>query len=675
MSDSAARKLLALLDTACPGLEGVAASIEAGDEQGAVKALVSHFRSRTAPHYLFDRKSAVFLNDPTVLEDAEKTLRHYIYGYQFDGPIVWDFNPTAATSRDNEWTWSLSRTIYWQPLARAYAMTGDGKYVREFTAQLKSFYAAWPAEAHIKNEEFEIKTPFPGHAWRPIEAAIRIYTAWLPCMEIFRESPDFDEDAWVTFLLSVHDHGALLLDHYSNHNRSSNWLSMECSALLEIAVMFPEFKLSGVWKKAGYQRVMHEIPYCFDQDGVHMERTPVYHMVASIAFLQAVTLCRLNAIPVPDYAMAMLEKTAEFLLRIVKPDFRTPMIGDADREDLRARRADTSIYEGMNLSFFTDDLNEIRAYFRWMHNLTGRDDFLFLATGGKEGTAPAINDSKLNESGYYITRTGFGEDEDYMLLDMVKLERGEKSSHSHNDSGHIELMLKGEDILIDCGRYIYNSSCWKDWRHYFLSAAAHNTLFIDDHEMGTVPGVTRVRGTRGFCHEFTVSGRYRLIDISHNGYVYRSDPVFHRRQAVLVPEESICAVIDYVTGPGLESHDIRFYWNYASDGGKIDEGRVSYTTPKGVSYGFTAASSNGGWSIVMLTGSEEPKGGWASFGYPVRVPVSQAVVSQMTSAPFVMVSVIAPLGMDVRISVTMDGASITAGNTVIDASCEGVNVR
>jgi hypothetical protein len=38
------------------------------------------------------------------------------------------------------------------------------------------------------------------------------------------------------------------------------------------------------------------------------------------------------------------------------------MIGDADRNDLLARRSDTAIYEGMNLSFDPLDLNEMRAF-------------------------------------------------------------------------------------------------------------------------------------------------------------------------------------------------------------------------------------------------------------------------------------------------------------------------
>ena len=623
-----------------------------------VHEIVEHFRTRKGPVYLFNKEEADFINDQSIIDDAEKVMNHYVFGHQFDGPIVWDYNPTAETSRDNEWTWSLYRTIFWQQLARAYAITGDDRYVKEFTEQLKGFYETWPAEKHIQNTEFEVRVPFPGHAWRTIESGIRIYTTWLPVMEIFRRSPAFDDETWTVFLSSIHDHATFLMGHYSNHNTSSNWLSMESSALLQMGIMFPEMKDSASWRETGYRRVMHEIAYCFDEDGIHMERTPVYHLVASIAFLQAVELCRLNNIGIPPYAMTVLERSADFIYRIVKPDFTTPMLGDADRENLLTRRSDTSIYEGMNLSFFTDDLNEMRAYFKHMAKLFNRPDFLYLATGGKEGKPSDENHSAFREAGIYTMRGGFG-DEDYVLTQMVKLERGEKSTHSHNDTAHVELMLRGEDILIDCGRYIYNTSIWKDWRHYFTSAVSHNTLYVDDHTMGEVPEVTRVRGVRGVCHQFTDDDRFFIIDISHNGYAFMDDPVFHRRHIVLAKKMHAEFIIDWITGEGKSDHDMRLYWNFARPGVFKDGNDYIYQTQRGRKYRFIF-SSDQDWHDDLYEGSENPKGGWASFGYPVRVPVSQVVLSRVGKAPASMAQAVVPDGalVDMRCS---DGSFVIKG--------------
>ena len=162
-----------IIDFQYPGLEKAAESAANCDKTQALHAIAEHFRTREKPVYLFNRNTASFASVSEIIEEAERTMRHFIFGYQFEGPIKWDFNPTLETSKDNEWTWSLWRHIYWQPLARAYALTGDEKYVKEFGAQLRSFYESCPAAAHIASPD-EIKTPFPGQPWRNIETATRI---------------------------------------------------------------------------------------------------------------------------------------------------------------------------------------------------------------------------------------------------------------------------------------------------------------------------------------------------------------------------------------------------------------------------------------------------------------------------------------------------------------------
>lgn len=62
------------------------------------------------------------------------------------------------------------------------------------------------------------------------------------------------------------------MTHYSNHKKSSNWLTMESGTLLECGILFPEIKSD--WFMTGYRRVMQEVKYSFDNDGIHMERTP-----------------------------------------------------------------------------------------------------------------------------------------------------------------------------------------------------------------------------------------------------------------------------------------------------------------------------------------------------------------------------------------------------------------
>ncbi|MGN0906272.1 MAG: heparinase II/III family protein [Bullifex sp.] len=646
-------KLIPLLDTGNPSLKAL------GELTG--EKLVSYYRDRKNPVYLFSIHDAEKLEDDEIIADAEKVMNHDIFGHKFNGPIDWMFNPTTETSRDNEWSWSLFRTIYWQPLARAYALTKDEKYTREFLAQMHSFREAWPADEFIKDFTFVPKQPFPGTAWRTIETGIRVYTTWLPVFEIFRHSDVWTAEDLSSFLLGIRDHALFLMGHYSNHDRSSNWLSMETSALLQIAIMFPEFKESKEWFDTAYGRVMHEVRFCFSDNGVHMEKTPIYHMVASIAFAQALVMCRNNGIYVPDYAWEVIRRSALYICSLIKPDLSTPMIGDADRDDLTARKADTSVYEGMNLSFFPEDLNELRAYMKWMHELFGDEEFLWFATLRKEGKAPLVNDYKYSEEGIYVMRTGWDDRADYLCTHSTQLELGERSTHSHNDSMHAEVTLKGEDILVDSGRYIYRSSVWKDWRAYFCSALAHNTLYVDDHELGEIKGVDRRRNVRCLCHFFGERAGLKIIDLSHNGYAYLPDPVFPRRKLIMVPG-SVAVLIDYVDGPAKENHDFRLMYNFNTTDVKLTDKHIDYVSKNGVPFELDFVSSVP-FDSSFLCGSEDPKGGWISYGYPVRERAGQVTMAYGGKAPFMAATVIKSKGDDAKVTLE--------GEAVIIETCNG----
>ena len=71
--------------------------------------------------------------------------------------------------------------------------------------------------------------------------------------------------------------------------------------------------------------------------------------------------------------------------------------------------------------------------------------------------------------------------DDLKLLEEVKREQGRiKLTEPVTCCPVVEddlpalLQIAGEDILLDGGRYIYNQSIWKNWRHYFTGALAHN---------------------------------------------------------------------------------------------------------------------------------------------------------------------------------------------------------
>ena len=630
MNNSNVETLLSLLDATRPELKPVIAAKNAGNAVGALGKLVEHFRIRRAPTYLFNESDIARFNDHTVIDEADRVCDHEIFGHPFGEKIDWYYNATEETTRDSEWTWSLVRHNFWIPLARAYALTQDEKYARAFVSQLKSFCAAWPVQPHMNATTANMS--FPGDAWRTIEAAIRIYTAWLPAMVYFQKSPSWDDEGWLAFLLAICDHAEYLYVHYSNHTRCGNWLTMECSALFQMGVLFPEFKRAADWQNLGYQRFCHEVRYQFDADGVHIERTPVYHLVSVLAFLQAYRIAVLNHIPVPPYMLPILERSADFLLKLVKPDFTLPMIGDADRESLTNRKADESVFEGMNLTTDPVDLNEVRAFFATMAELTGREDFAYFASGRKKGSAPDQCNFSLTDSGFFVFRTGWGEKDSYFLVTGTQVERGSNAAHSHSDAGHLELQVEGEDVLVDTGRYLYGNCGLLDWWEYFQSTRAHNTVEVDNSRMGGVPDTAfEVRCLRTFCHRIKSSELFDLIEVSHNGYAFLPNPVFHLRRVIYF-KPGLWLIDDILTGLG--DHEYRLCFNFAPGNLAVVDGDASTYCYTGKNVRMICLPLlKQGLSTEMLEGNLDPKGGWISFAYSEKVPTPQLIYKKHGTTP------------------------------------------
>ncbi len=610
-------KFWSRLDKEHPAVKDAFTLKQADREQEALHHLAAYFRGRHNPVYLFSEKEADMFQDKEVLREADAVCDGWILGHHFERNIDWKFNATENTTRDSEWLWSLSRHQWWIVLGRAYRQTKDEKYAREAISQLKSFRKDWPMVPFLKENTANMS--FPGDAWRSIEAAIRIYTVWLPLYYYFRDSSSWDVEGWISYVNGIHDHAIFLSSHLTHYTRCPNWMAMESSALFQIGLFFPELKNSTQWKNTGWQNICQESCYQFDQDGIHAERTPVYHLVSLIAVYQAWELARLHNIEAPPYMLATVERGTNFLMGLLKPDLSLPMIGDADRITLTGRRADTSVFEGMNLTTDPFDLNELRAHFRKAASHCRRNDFLYFASARKQGKSPQQLDYLLPEAGFLTARSGWNADDSYLLFTGVQLERGSNCAHSHRDAGHVEYMCRGEDVLIDTGRYLYGNCGQLGWWQYFASTQAHNTVGVDGFPMGHVPeqsgsatGFSLIRNIRTMVHQTLSTPDYFAADLSHNGYSFLSQPVFHQRRVLFFRKTGALLIEDRLTGSG--EHDIDLYFNFAP-GNLIPDSRDKqvYHYRRGTLEDMVCRPlMNRGLTSRIRQGSENPKAGWVS---------------------------------------------------------------
>jgi uncharacterized heparinase superfamily protein len=130
--------------------------------------------------------------------------------------------------------------------------------------------------------------------------------------------------------------------------------------------------------------------------------------------------------------------------------------------------------------------------------------------------------------------------------------------HGHADALSIELRIDGRELLVDTGTFTYGGS--SDWRAYFRSTRAHNTLRIDDADQSRQ--LTAFQWDNPFTAELTRSevredGSVVLL-ACHDGYA--SSHITHWRLLLIVPGE-LLIIRDFVHGNG--AHDIELNWHFA----------------------------------------------------------------------------------------------------------------
>jgi hypothetical protein len=210
------------------------------------------------------------------------------------------------------------------------------------------------------------------------------------------------------------------------------------------------------------------------RDGVQCELSTDYHHLVLKNYLCVRRLARLNHLSVPAEMDERLQRALEFSMHVHKPDGIVPSLSDGD-----ARSYLELLRQG--------------------HELYGREDMLYVATQGDHGSAPRQRAQGFSESGYYVLRSGWGEnarsyrDEHYLVFDCGPLGAG---NHGHLDCLSFELAAHGRSLVVDPGRYTYSEAGETNWRVRFRGTAYHNTVTVDGRNQTAYAPKPVKEGTR-----------------------------------------------------------------------------------------------------------------------------------------------------------------------------------
>ena len=341
----------------------------------------------------------------------------------------------------------------------------------------------------------------------------------------------------------------------------------EAAALYIAGLVFRDGKQPAVWFRQGATLLAEAAEKQVLDDGVYGELSSCYHCYALDFFLQATVLAKQNGLCFPEPVPHRVQGMLQFLMHLTRPDGTLPALGDDDGGRALAldKRDYRSFQDGLCLGAILyrrgDFKHQAGAFCEealWMLGKDAWDSYRQL-----ESREPADTQAYFSSAGYLVQRSGWGPFASHLVFDCGGLGML-TGGHAHADALSLTLFSGDRELLVDPGTFVYN--CAPEWRNYFRSTRAHNTVAIDGRDQaeqgGTFHWKTSI-GSRG-ARTITPPG-IEYAEGEHDGYRRMPQGVIHRRRLLYVPPESWIVADDFRGGG---EHTFDFHYHFPPDDGE-----------------------------------------------------------------------------------------------------------
>jgi hypothetical protein len=531
----------------------------------------------------------------------------------------------AVDNTDGKVPYELSRFQHLPTLGKAYWITGDGKYSKEFVDEIEDWIVNNP--------------PQYGVNWTcSMDIAIRAVN-WIWGYYFFKDSPEVNDKFIVKLLNNLLIHGRHIRTNLERPSRlktfgitllqgkpiisilRSDWRGINgnhylsnLAGLIYIGMFFSMFVKGRKWLNFAINEIMEEMAVQVYPDGVYYEGSISYHRLATEIFLSTTLLCLKNGISFPNCYMERLEKMIEFVMYYTKPDGTAPQIGDNDDGRLHIlsnycnwNRVDHRYLLSIGAVLFNrPDFKEAAGRFHeeafWLMGEEGKKKFDDL---------PQQNGSIVSKDfphgGYFIMRSN----NNYLIVDCIQAGFRARSGHMHNSRLSFELFARDKSFIIDPGTYTYTAE--KEMRNLFRSTKYHNTVVVDgeeqnsfnENELFSLECNANIK-----INKWEVTTEYDMLDAEHSGYMRLCNPIIHRRQVLSNKKEGYWVIKDILSGQGPHQFDL--YFHFAPFEIEIDSEfpLVVKTRTEGVNLVIIPLETEG---VAM-----QIERGWISYRYGVK---------------------------------------------------------
>jgi hypothetical protein len=509
--------------------------------------------------------------------------------------------------------WELNRHQYLCVVALAYAISGDRRFAELVCTQLE----AWVRE----------NPTLKGVNWHSsLELGVRLLS-WVWIERLLRGSDEHGQlfgDNGVLWS-PVYWHQWMIRRQLSRGSSSNNHLTGELVWLFVASTVWPYFDESPDWERTARRELEREVSRQTFSSGLNREQAFSYHLFSLELFLVAgIEAERLNQ-PFSDSYKDVVRQMAEVIPILTDVGGNLPQYGDADGgvavqlSSQQSSRLDflyrvTADWLGARVPVSADNAGKLAADIAWP-SVSNDEDRRFV---------PPSRSHAFDDAGLYVLTTNRNSTKElFCLADAGPLGFLSIAAHGHADSLSFTLSAGGQPILIDPGTFSYFLD--PDWRQYFRSTKAHNTITIDGQDQSVSGGPfmwmlkaeTEVLDWRPEAENPCLSAR-------HEGYKRLDHPVVHERQLIL--DGGGLDVNDKIQGTGTHELEWRLHFHPSCDV-SINSDTCIVTWRGGCLELHLDKRLD--WSLVTA----KDDAGWYSAGFNLKEPTTSLVGAAQVTLP------------------------------------------
>ncbi|MAS93914.1 MAG: hypothetical protein CMO55_12035 [Verrucomicrobiales bacterium] len=440
---SMAESVLGAIDLSTLAMRPIAQALEKGQQQQALALFLHHMRNRQQPKgpAIEEVADVVLHPDWQTIADNALVGKYGSIGYFTSFVEAWtdtkgESHPWVLQNDPLQVNWArcnghLNRHFHWVSLARAWQENHDPKYARRFSAEVHDWVSRepffWAQCPTVGGANLMDGTTFRWGYMNTSNIGRRLELTWWPAYETFRHSPDFTDEAHVAILLGMLRQARLIMNpsSFAAHDDGGAHTTL---ALLQTALMLPEFSESLEWKATAMKRWDIILEKQFHPDGSHVSLSTGYNWASLVALENYLRLYKRFGAELPESALSTLEKAAEHPMLLTAPSQAQVDLNDGGWSTIEDR---------------------YQSLFEWFPD---RTDFQWMASRGAKGSPPEETSVYFPNAGHYVMRTGWGAEEKYLFFGAGPW----GASHGKFDALNIYAQLGNHLLIRNAGRGSYS---------------------------------------------------------------------------------------------------------------------------------------------------------------------------------------------------------------------------